>query len=176
MPIPSFDPLPILETERLRLREWRESDAAEVFFLRSDPRIQKYLGRPPAASIDDAIAHIRMIIDGTANGKWVSWIITMKGEDICLGDIGFWNYHETKPQAEIGYQLHPDYQRKGLMSEAMAKVLDFGLNEMGLKLISAHLHRENDRSVNLLQRFMFIHDETIVDEDEPFMETWALKS
>lgn len=173
--IPTFNPLPILETERLRLREWRATDAPDVFFLRSDSDVQKYLGRPPATSIDDALAHIEMIINGTQEGKWVNWIITLKDEDKCLGDIGFWNYHETLPQAEIGYQLHPNHQRKGLMSEAMTRVMEFGLNDMGLKRITAHLHSDNEKSVNLLRRFNFIHDASIVDEKEPFMETWAFE-
>lgn len=171
--IPTFDPMPRLETERLILREWRISDVSEVYVLRSDPTVLKYLDRPPAKSLEDALNHINMILDGVTKGQWINWMITLKSEDKCIGDIGFWNYHDTLPQAEIGYQLHPDFHGKGIMSEAMKYIMKFGFKTMGLTKVTAHVHNENKKSSELLKRFNFRHDTTMVDEKEPYMMTWS---
>ena len=176
MAIKHIQPFPELETERLYLRLVRLSDVQEVFELRSDARVQEYLGRPPAESIDDAITHIERIINGTRNNEWINWTITLKGNDIAIGNIGFWNYHKKEPYAEIGYELHPDFQGKGIMSEAARCVLDFGIQEMGLKKISAYLHGGNEKSLNLLRKFNFEHDKSVVDEKEPEMQMWVLCS
>ncbi len=174
MKIKTFGEFPELDTERLHLRHVRRSDAQEVFEMRSDERVQKYLGRPIATSIDDAHAHIEKIIRGTGNNEWINWTITLKGNDRAIGNIGFWNYHESKPEAEIGYELHPNFQGKGIMTEAAAAVLEFGKQEMGLETITAWLHGENEKSLNLLRRFHFVHDPSFVDEKEPEMVLWAL--
>ena len=57
----NFKPFPVLKTERLTLRQLLSSDANEIFALRSDPNVNKYLDREQCKSIDDAKTFIQII-------------------------------------------------------------------------------------------------------------------
>ena len=58
--------------------------------------------------------------------------------------------------AEVGYDLNPIFQRKGIMSEALNKVINFGFNELGLDNIEAYTHIQNENSKKLLEKNGFI--------------------
>jgi len=172
MSIKKITPFPLLETERLALRVLSPDDASDVFDLRSNEENQAYIDRPLAKNIQEASDHIDMIVDGIHNQKWINWAITIKGVNKVIGLTGFWNYHETKPQVEIGYELHPHYQGKGYMTEATKAILEYGFREMGIRRVQANIHKENAKSIALLKKFGFMHDVSWIDEDEPEMILW----
>ncbi len=58
-------------------------------------------------------------------------------------------------KAEIGYELLPGYQGKGLMQEAASKVLEFGFQHIGLDSLEAYTHTENQSSTRLLEKLNF---------------------
>ena len=58
--------------------------------------------------------------------------------------------------AEIGYELNPKIQQKGIMSEAMKTVLEFGILQMNLKIIEAYTHKNNVASIALLEKYNFV--------------------
>lgn len=58
-------------------------------------------------------------------------------------------------KAEIGYELLPDFQGKGIMQEAISKVIDFGILHIGLNSIEAYTHSKNQSSTRLLEKFNF---------------------
>ena len=60
-------------------------------------------------------------------------------------------------EAEVGYMLHPDFQGKGIMQEALIKVIDYGFSSMNLNVIVADLHPDNIKSVNVLQKNGFVY-------------------
>lgn len=174
MKIKTF-PFPNLETERLILRQINIDDAPEVFAIRSHPINTKYTARESAKTMEDALMHIRKLIHGMENDEWINWTLTLPGIDQAIGFIGFWNYHETLSQVDIGYELHPDYHGKGYMTEAMKVVLAFGLENLGIETINAELHRDNMKSLNLLKRYDFVQDESFHLEDEEDIILWQLK-
>ncbi len=152
----NFSPFPNLTSERLTLRKLRLEDENEVFFLRSDNRVLKFIDIPIAKSLEDARTYIRMINKGIDENEWVLWGITLKeAESKIIGTICLWNISKEKNKGEIGYLLHPDFQRKGYMQEATVKVIDFGFNTMNLDVIDADLHSKNDKSLKLLKRNNF---------------------
>ena len=140
--------IPTLRTFRLTLRQLKMNDDNEIFFLRSDERILKYLDMPPAATIDDA----RMFIDKIINGINKYWAITTKSNDKLIGTICIWNISADGYNADIGYVLHPDYQGKGFMQEALLKVLEYSFETMNLKSIEADVDPNNSKSIQLLKR------------------------
>ncbi len=151
----NFLPYPELKTNRLILRCLDKTDEEEVFFFRSDPRILEYLDRPPAKDIEEARAHIEMILNGIRNGEWIDWSITLAGKNQLIGSIGLWNISLEENRAEIGYALHPDYQGKGIMNEATKAVIDYGFKKMKLKTIVANLSPYNLNSITLLEKNNF---------------------
>ena len=151
----NFKPFPVLKTERLILRQLVSSDANEIFALRSDPNVNKYLDRKPSASIDDAKTFIQIINENIQRNDSIYWAITLSDNDKLIGTICLFDFSDDNITAEIGYELLPGYQGLGIMQEATSKVIDFGIQHMGLNSIKAYTHSENQRSTRLLEKFNF---------------------
>jgi len=148
----NFTPFPVLTTERLTLRRIGIKDKKEIFLLRTDEAVNKFLDRPKAASIEDAIEFIHKINNGIDNNELISWVINFKNHPILMGTIGLWNISKENCSAEIGYELNPKFQGKGIMQEAFPKVVSFGFEIMKLRTIEAYTTDENKRSINLLEK------------------------
>ena len=111
--------------------------------LRSDEQVNKFLDRPKSVNINDAKNFIEKILDAVKSNQSIYWAITLKDEDTLIGTICMWNISFENNMAEIGYELHPDFQGKGLMQEAISTVTDYGFNKMNLKVITAFTHIDN---------------------------------
>lgn len=153
----SFTPFPILATERLILRQLEIQDEHEIFFLRSDERVNKYLVAPKPRTVEEAREFINKINTGIINNEWAYWGITLKDENKLIGTICFWHISIEENKAEIGYVLHPDLQGKGIMQEAFVKVIGYGFEKMKLGSAEAVLNPDNSRSIALLKRNGFIY-------------------
>lgn len=151
MPELNFDPFPVLETERLILRKISIDDAKDVFLLRTNEEAMKYINKPKLTSIDDAKEIIKKMNDPDR----IQWGITLKTSDIIIGTIGYHRIEKEHYRAEIGYMLHPQYWNTGLMSEAIAKVINYGFNEMKLHSMEAIINPGNTISRKILQKFNF---------------------
>ena len=154
----NFSSFPILQTERLSLRKLSPDDAEEIFFLRTDENINKYIDRPRAKTIDDAYNFINKTNQSIDNNELVDWAITFKNDSRLIGSICLWNISREENKAEVGYELLPDFQGKGIAQEAMLVVLDYGFNIMLLNKIEAYTRKENLASTKLLEKFNFIRD------------------
>jgi RimJ/RimL family protein N-acetyltransferase len=154
----NFEPFPILMTERVLLRKITEEDADQVFFLRSDKDVLRYLDRDPIISIDDALQWIRMIDAGIRSNEYIAWAMSLKSEKQLVGTISLWNIQKEHYRSEIGYALHPLHQGKGLMQEAMTEVLDYGFKTMHLHSVEANVNPRNVSSIKLLERNNFIRE------------------
>ena len=151
----NFNPFPVLKTERLTLRQLVSSDANEIFALRSNDNVNKYLDRKPAKSIDDAKTFIETINKNIQRNDSIYWAITLTGTNKLIGTICLFDLSDDNLKAEIGYELLPDFQGKGIMQEAISKVIDFGIRYIGLNSIEAYTHSENQNSTRLLEKFNF---------------------
>lgn len=135
------------------------NDSPEIFFLRSDETVLKFIGREPAASIDEASAFIQRINDSVDANESIMWAIALKDyPGKIIGNICYWRLQPENYRAEIGYALHPEYWRKGIMKEAIIKVLDYGFQEMKLHSIEARTSPDNIRSVSVLEATGFIKE------------------
>ena len=76
-----------------------------------------------------------------------------------IGNCGYHNWQTEHHRAEIGYDLaKEDYKRKGLMTEAMKAVIDYGFKTMNLIRIEACVSPVNEASLKLLQKFNFVKE------------------
>jgi ribosomal-protein-alanine N-acetyltransferase len=154
----NFNPFPILTTERLVLRQINNNDVNELFFLRSDKTVMKYIDRAPAQSAEDALQFIQMITNGTINNDDITWGISLKDDPKLIGYLGFWRMKKEHHRGEIGYALHPAYYGKGIMHEAVKTILDYGFNTMKLHSVEANVNPENLASIKLLERNGFVRE------------------
>ena len=146
---------PVLKTERLTLRQLESSDANEIFALRSNNNVNKYLNRKRSQSIDDAMTFIQTIHKNNQRNGSLYWAITLRDTDKLIGTICLFYLSGDHLKAEIGYELLPDFQGKGIMQEAISKVIDFGIQHTGLNSIEAYTHFENQHSTRLLETLNF---------------------
>lgn len=142
--------MPLLSTERLRLRGLIDSDAPQILAIRSNAEVNKYLGRSNDITIDEARSFIKKIEGIVSRGEGFYWAITLKDDNDLIGTICYWNLEPVDKKAEIGYELYPDYQGKGLMQEALSAVLNYGFETAGFEVIAACPIDGNESSVKLL--------------------------
>lgn len=153
-----FIPFPRIQTERLILRSLQEDDAPGIFLIRSNNEVNLHLDRQPATSIDDAVLFIRRVRSGLEKRSAVLWAIVPKNAAGLAGTIVLWNISEEKKQAEIGYELLPQFQGKGYGAEAVSAVLQYGFGQMKLERVEAFTRTGNEASVRLLLKFGFERD------------------
>lgn len=93
--------------------------------------------------------------------------ITLKSEPKLLGTICLWNFSQDRKTAELGYELLPEYHGKGMMTEAVNCLLNYGFTDLNLKKIEAFTNEKNLNSIKLLQKSKFVLNENRRDEKFP---------
>ncbi|MBK7680378.1 MAG: GNAT family N-acetyltransferase [Chitinophagaceae bacterium] len=151
----TFTPFPILTTERLTLRQLVINDEQEIFTLRSDSEINKYLDRQISNTIDDARNFINSVNENITKNDSLYWAITLSDSNKLVGTICLYGFSEENDNCEIGYELLTNFQGQGIMTEAVEKVIDYAFNTIKVQKIAAFFHRDNQRSIKLLQKFSF---------------------
>ena len=150
-----FSKFPKLKTERLNLTKLIKSDSEEIYFLRSNAEVCKYLDHPKAKSISDAEEFIEKIDNVIKNNVSILWAIRIIGSTEMVGTICLWNFSEDELSADIGFVLHPVQQRKGIMSEAVKKVLEYGFSDLSLNTIYGEVDPMNIPSIKLMEKYGF---------------------
>ena len=171
----TFTPFPILKTGRLTLRQLAIHDEQEIFTLRSDNEINKYLDRKRAKTIDDARSFIDKISENINKNDSVYWAITFNDKNILIGTICLFGFSDENDKCEIGYELLTSFQGRGIMREALEKVIDYAFNTIKVKKIEAFFHRDNQSSIKLLEKFSF-KDSNVRDKTGPDLICYHLTS
>lgn len=149
---------PIRETNRLVLRPLTLDDAETILFLRSDWRTIQFLDRDPMRSIQEAREQIMQLNNGFLNSDCIIWGIELKASKALIGTIAYHRLDKPHYRAEMGYMLHPDYWRKGYMSEALKVVIDYGFNDMHCHTLEAQVNPHNEASIQILHKFNFVRE------------------
>jgi ribosomal-protein-alanine N-acetyltransferase len=171
----SSHPHECLPTDRTILRPVLLEDAEDVFQFRGDYEVTKYNSGVAFASVDQATKLIASMIEDYGTKKCVRWGITVPtggvGEedgnsdvDIVAvssslpvrGMVGFNYWDQTDHRASVGLELHREEWGKGLMTEALTAVINFGFDKMKLNRIEAAVSVYNDKSLELLKRLSFV--------------------
>lgn len=166
----NFKPFPYLTTDRLVLRPLNIEDANEVFLLRSNDSVNKYLGRNKVSVIDEAINFIEKISNAIAKNESLYWAITTKGNNFLIGTICLFSIDIIKDRAEIGYELMPEFQGKGYMQESISAVIRFAFDTLKIKTITATLTPDNSKSISILKRNNFKSDSNYTYASKKEME------
>ncbi len=153
-----FDAFPVLKTNRLVLRQILDSDAEPLFHFRSDPRVMQYFGRPLMQEIAEAeklVSDIHAMFD---RNDGVQWAICLLDDPAMIGTITIWKIDKAHHRAEIGYLLSPDWQGKGLMTEALQAMLAYAFGTLHLHSLEANVNPDNAASITLLERNGFVRE------------------
>jgi len=154
----SFRSIPSLETKRLILRKILPRDEADMYEYARDPETSRYLLWEPHTSRAYTAAHIRYLQEQYRKGCFFDWALVLKDTGKMIGTCGFTEIYEKKLSAEVGYVLSPRYHRQGLAPEALARVMEYGFETLGLKKLSGRFMEHNEASRKVLTRFGFTPD------------------
>jgi [ribosomal protein S5]-alanine N-acetyltransferase len=171
----NFTPFPILATERLTLRQLQISDENEIFILRSDSEINKYLDRQLSNTIEDARNFINKVNENITKNESLYWGITFNNKDILVGTVCLYGFSDENDNCEIGYELLTNFQGQGIMKEAVEKVIDYAFYVIKVQKIEAFFHRDNQRSIKLLEKLLFKNSNKS-DKTNPNLITYYLKN
>lgn len=155
LPIQTDAPIPELHTERLSLRPLEPAEAEELHRLYSAPHVVQYsdvfLENPEAA-----LACIHQFSEAFRQSVGLRWGIHLRATGHLIGTVGFQSIFLSR--AELGFELAEAYWHQGLMSEALATVLPFGLQTLGFHRIQAWTHVDNEASARLLLKQGFVEE------------------
>jgi RimJ/RimL family protein N-acetyltransferase len=146
-----------LETPRLVIRQFRDSDLEPFVAYRNDPEVYRYQGwKTPYLREDaaDFIARTKAITPGMP-GEWLQLAIDRKDSGEMLGDIAFHVPRSNPRQAYLGYTLARSAWGQGYASEAARKLLDYLFRVLDLHRVIADCDVDNAASIRLLERLGF---------------------
>ncbi|EDL64502.1 GNAT family N-acetyltransferase [Bacillus sp. SG-1] len=142
---------PVIETNRLILRQPIKDDAQDMLKYLSDQDVVKHMGLLPFQSIEDALGEIQWYDSILKDGSGIRWGITLKENNKMIGSCGFLNMAAEHSRAEIGYELSQDYWGKGIAGEALEAVVLYGFKHFHLERIQALIEPGNSPSQMLVE-------------------------
>ena len=171
-----------METNRIILRPWRDSDAEALFKWASDPDVGPRAGWAPHKSVEESLEIIRTVFNDALH----TWAIELKetGEtmeqrkqsDACInsaesrqrssegqpiGCVGYLpasasNLKIAEDQAEVGYWIARPFWSKGICTEALRMVIDYCFNEKGFTVLWGDYFPSNPASGRVMEKCGFV--------------------
>ena len=163
----------VMETSRIILRPWRDSDAEVLFKWASDPDVGPRAGWPPHKSVEESLEVIRTIFHNDT-----TWASELKETGEPVGAMGFLSAEDTNlPSREsepmVGYWVCKPYWNKGICTEALRLMIDHVRKTTSVKsLIGSHFV-DNPASGRVMEKCGFLStgetctDETLAGSDCP---------
>jgi len=144
----------ILETKRLIMRPFQDSDLQSFAAYRADPLVAEYQGWSMPYTQKDAAQLITEMKQQqpAIPGQWYQLALEVKASGVMIGDCAFYTLTNDPRQAEIGFTLARPYQGQGYAYEAVARLLDYLFGELKLHRVRANCDVENQHSSKLLER------------------------
>ena len=149
-----------LQTERLTLRRWEETDAESLYEYASDPDVGPIAGWPPHKSIEESREVIRNVFCGAE-----CYAICEKGSGKAIGAIelklnGHTDMTEKNDECELGYWLGKPFWGRGYMPEAAEEMLRHGFEDLGMNIIWCGYYDGNSKSERVQEKVGFLYHHT----------------
>lgn len=146
----------MMETERLILRPWRESDAEALFKYASDPDVGPRAGWPPHKSVEESLQIIRTVFNTPT-----MWAVELKETGEAIGCVGYLpasvsNLQIPDDQCEVGYWIGKPYWGRGICTEALRLVIDYCFNVKHYTVLWGDFFPSNPASGRVMTKCGFI--------------------
>lgn len=148
----------VLETERLILRRFTLEDAKEVFEnWGSDDEVSKYVRWNTHKSIDDAIVYLESVMEKYENDEF-EWALTLKDTGELIGAMCAFISEDDR--YEVGYNTARKHWRKGYTTEALRAVMNYLINDVGIRRFRCSHAKLNPASGAVMQKvgFKYVKD------------------
>lgn len=151
-----------LKTKRLTLRRFREDDAIDMFNnWSSHSEVTKYLSWTPHNNIEISKKLVGFWVNSYKNEKHYNWAIELKESKEVIGNITLLEIDDDAENCEVGYCIGEAFWNRGIMTEALLKVIDFGFNEIGFKRIAARFDVNNIASEKVMKKCNLTYEGTL---------------
>jgi ribosomal-protein-alanine N-acetyltransferase len=161
----------VYETERLILQPMSVDEREFIFELYNRPKFIKYIGERGIKTLSDAENYIlnRFLPQFDKLG-YGNYLVVTKDKGDKIGGVGIFE-REGLDVVDIGFSLLEEFEGKGYAYEAAQKVKSIGMDEFGLKKISAITSKDNFSSQKLIEKLglKFQNYVTLPNEDEELM-------
>lgn len=151
---------PTIQSSRLLLRQFSNSDIENVFKGLSHPMVIQYYG-VSYATLEDTKAQMIFFKELEQNNTGTWWAICSLDNTVFYGAIGINSINHTHHKGEMGYWLLPQYWGQGIISEAAPPVVEYAFNYFDLHRIEAVVETGNESSKKLLNKIGFAYEGTM---------------
>lgn len=159
----------ILETERLILRRWKESDAEDLYIYASNPDVGPIAGWPPHQSVEESLDVIKNVLNGKE-----AYAICLKEDGKAIGAIelklnGHTDMTERDDECELGYWLGKLFWGQGFMTEAAREILRHAFEDICMSKVWCGYYEGNAKSKHAQEKVGFKYQWTTEGVDVPLM-------
>jgi RimJ/RimL family protein N-acetyltransferase len=153
-----------LETARLVMRQFKESDLESFLAYRNDPEVAKYQGWSVPYPREKAVSFVRdMSVAVRGQNKWLQIALELKSTTEMIGDVAFFIRKDDERQAVIGYSLARPSWGQGYAFEAIYGLLAYLFDDLYLHRVIAECDVQNASSWKLLDRLGFRREAHLVE-------------
>ena len=152
---------PTIDLGEILLRPVRYDDYEDIFDYASDDEVTKTLAWDSYQSIDDAIQAVQNVfLVRPSKGIPAAYAIYHKADQKMIGTVDFFQVDWAKATGEIGYVLHRRYWNRGYMTRACQALIDYGFQQLRLKVIDIRHLAENIGSKRVIEKcgFRYVGD------------------
>ncbi len=154
-----------IETERLVLRKWTESDAESLYKYAKDSDVGPIAGWPSHSSVEASLNTIKNVLQGEE-----CYAICLKGDNSPIGSCELKLNADVKEEAEIGYWIGKPFWGHGYMPEAVNALLKRAFSELNMKKIWCCYYDGNLKSKRVQEKCGFIYHHTVNEKWVPLMQ------
>jgi len=148
---------PKIETERLILRRYQESDLDAIYEIITDERLSKYI-KFPNLTREEELECIRKWICEADESKYEKWVIEIKATGEVAGNIDVNTVVKKHNYCNVGYTIRYNYWGNGYAAEALKAVSDHLLNNNGYYLVECSCNELNVQSYRVMEKAGFKKD------------------
>ena len=141
----------VLETRRLILRPFRETDLDPYARICSDPEVMRYIGPGSTLSREDAWRSMALILGHWQLRGYGMWAAEDKRTGAFVGRIGLYN-PEGWPALEVGWLIERNRWGQGLATEGGAAAMQFAFERLNLPHLSSVIHPLNRASIRVAEK------------------------
>ena len=148
----AFRNMPVIETQRLVLRKLCMKDARDMFEVSRDPEVARYVLWRPYTELNESKHYIRHCMRQYKLDQPAPFGMYIKEDCKVIGTIGFTWVNRDHNSAEVGYSMSRMYWNRGLMTEALSAVIEYGMTDMRLNRIEAQHDIRNPPSGKVMEK------------------------
>lgn len=145
-----------LETERLILRNYRETDLVNLHTLKSNSLVWMYSDKEDLTDIEETQNHLDYTMQNYKNGKFDFQALFLKKTEEYIGEAGILSYRLNSNRGVIGYNLLPEYWGNGYATEIIKALVEYSFEKIKMERVEALVADGNVSSRRVLEKSGFI--------------------